>query len=569
MVDPFTTPISRWIWETRYRAAGEAGLPDTWRRVARAVAEAEADPERWEPAFFDALQGFGFLPAGRILAGAGRGAEVTLLNCFVMGELPDDLDGLLQALQDGARTMGQGGGVGYDFSTLSPAGSRQPSGRRGPGPLAAMRLWDAMCGLVSAAGARRGAMMATLRCDHPDIEAFIDAKADPRELRRFNVSVQVTDALLQAVQGDADWPLHFAGRVYRVVRARALWERILRATWSYAEPGVLFVDHVAAADNLAYVHRITATNPCGEIPMQPWGACDLGSLNLVSFVRDPFTAAARLDLAGMAARVPVAVRFLDSVLDVTAYPLPQQAEQARLTRRIGLGITGLGDALVMLGLPYDSEAARALAGEVMRTLAVAAYRASVDLAREKGPFPLLDLGRHLERPFLRRLPEDLRADIARDGLRNSHLLAIAPTGTISLLANNVSSGLEPPFAARYTRDVIGPDGPRTLELVAASCRVWEAQGRSGLPPAFVRSDQVSPEAQLAMQAALQRWVDNAVSKTIVVPEALPFDRFRDVYERAWALGLKGCTTWRPNPVTGSILAATTDACPDGCAAPER
>ena len=578
--DPFSMELSRHIWETRYRAAGEADIRASWLRVARAIAEAEAvERDIWADRFARLLDGFRFLPGGRILAGAGTGHRVTLFNCFVMGDIADDLVSIFEALKEGALTMQHGGGVGYDFSTLRPAGMvAAATGSIASGPVSFMHIWDAMCATMLSTGARRGAMMATLRCDHPDIETFVDAKRDPAVLRHFNLSVLVSDAFMAAVAADHDWPLLFplhAGaaqddttvlrrwsgstapvpcRVLRTLKARDLWHRILRSAYDTAEPGVLFVDTINRDNTLADRETLAATNPCGEIPLPPYGACDLGSLNLAAFVASPFATDARLDLDALGAAATLAVRFLDNVIDVSRYPLPAQAEQARRTRRIGLGITGLADALVLLGLRYDSEAARAQAARAMQTIRDAAYRASIDLAREKGPFSEFAAQPFLASGFCSRLPGGIRDAIARHGIRNSHVLAIAPAGTISLLANNCSSGIEPIFAAEAERRVLGTDGRyRTHPVTDHAWQLWRRQGRSGMPPALVEARQVDPLAHLQMQAALQPFVDNAISKTINVAADMPFDAFTDLYRQAHALGLKGCTLFRPNPVTGAIL----------------
>jgi len=578
--DPFSMELSRHIWETRYRAAGEADIRASWLRVARAIAEAEAvERDIWADRFARLLDGFRFLPGGRILAGAGTSHRVTLFNCFVMGDIADDLVSIFEALKEGALTMQHGGGVGYDFSTLRPAGMvAAATGSIASGPVSFMHIWDAMCATMLSTGARRGAMMATLRCDHPDIETFVDAKRDPAVLRHFNLSVLVSDAFMAAVAADHDWPLLFplhAGaaqddttvlrrwsgstapvpcRVLRTLKARDLWQRILRAAYDTAEPGVLFVDTINRDNTLADRETLAATNPCGEIPLPPYGACDLGSLNLAAFVAWPFATDACLDLDALGAAATLAVRFLDNVIDVSRYPLPAQAEQARRTRRIGLGITGLADALVLLGLRYDSEAARAQAARAMQTIRDAAYRASIDLAREKGPFSEFAAQPFLASGFCSRLPGGIRDAIARHGIRNSHVLAIAPAGTISLLANNCSSGIEPIFAAEAERRVLGTDGRyRTHPVTDHAWQLWRRQGRSGMPPALVEARQVDPLAHLQMQAALQPFVDNAISKTINVAADMPFDAFTDLYRQAHALGLKGCTLFRPNPVTGAIL----------------
>jgi ribonucleoside-diphosphate reductase alpha chain len=578
--DPFSMDISRHVWETRYRAPGESGIAASWQRVAHAIAQAAPrDREAWAGRFQGLLDGFRFLPGGRILAGAGTGHRVTLFNCFVMGEIADDLESIFEALKEGALTMQPGGGGGYDFSTLRPAGTvAAATGTIASGPVSFMRIWDAMCATMLSTGARRGAMMATLRCDHPDIEAFVDAKRDPAQLRHFNLSVQVSDAFMAAVARDADWPLVFplhageaavdsvverrwtgttapvACRVVRTLNARELWQRILRAAYDMAEPGVLFVDTINRENTLHDRETLSATNPCGEIPLPPYGACDLGSLNLTAFVRAPFSAGARLDLDALGDAATLAVRFLDDVIDVSRYPLPAQADEARHKRRVGLGVTGLADALAMLGLGYDGDAARALAAQAMQSVRDAAYRASVGLAREKGAFPGFERDAFLASGFATRLPAGLRDAIATHGLRNSHLLAVAPAGTISLLANNCSSGIEPVFTAVAERRVLGRDGAyRTHRVVDLALQRWQQAGNTGMPPALVEARQIDPLAHLAMQAALQPFVDNAISKTINVAADYPFDRFAHLYRQAHALGLKGCTVFRPNPVTGAIL----------------
>ena len=578
--EPFSMEISRHIWETRYRTAGEADIYATWKRVAQAIAAAEdSGGERWAERFYGLLEHFRFLPGGRILAGAGTGHRVTLFNCFVMGEIADDLVSIFEALKEGALTMQQGGGVGYDFSTLRPAGMvAAATGSIASGPVSFMRIWDAMCATMLSTGARRGAMMATLRCDHPDIETFVDAKRDPAVLRHFNLSVLVSDEFMAAVAEDRDWPLMFPlhpgesaegsmalrrwtgsaapvpCRVLRTVKARELWQRILRAAYDTAEPGVLFVDTINRENTLHDREALSATNPCGEIPLPPYGACDLGSLNLAAFVASPFAADARLDLEALADAAQLAVRFLDNVIDVSRYPLPEQAEQARKTRRIGLGITGLADALVLLGLNYDGAAARTLAAHAMQTVRDAAYRTSIALAREKGAFPDLERTAFLASGYGSRLPADIRDAIAVHGIRNSHLLAIAPAGTISLLANNISSGVEPIFAAAAERRVLGTDGSyRTHRVIDYAWQLWQQRGEAGMPPALIEARQIDPLAHLHMQAALQPLVDNAISKTINVAADIPFERFEDLYRQAHALGLKGCTVFRPNPVTGAIL----------------
>ena len=577
--------ISRHVWQTKYRFADrgmhENGLADTWRRISRALAAVEPkDAAIWADRFFNILQDFKFLPGGRIQAGAGTARKVTLFNCFVMGRIDDSIPGIFRALQEGAVTMQQGGGIGIDFSTLRPRDTRaKGAGSIASGPVSFMQVWDAMCGTILSTGTRRGAMMATLRCDHPDIGEFVAAKQQAGRLRRFNLSVQVTDAFMTAVRSDADWPLVFpaaafegegetvvrewpgsAGpvfcRVVRRVRARQLWDLILRSTYDYAEPGVLFIDRINQLNNLWYREQISATNPCGEVPLPPYGACDLGSLNLTRFVLSPFTPEARIDFGGLAETAQIAIRLLDNVIDASLFPFPQQAENAHGSRRIGLGITGLADALVMLGLTYGDGRSLAVAADVMRHICHTAYRVSINLAQEKAGFPYFERDKYLQGVFIRSLPDDIKNGIATHGIRNSHLIAIAPTGTISLLAGNVSSGLEPIFAASYVRKVLAEDGmPKEFVLTDYALALWRATtgAPTPAPDGFVTTADLSVSTHLAMQAALQPFVDNSISKTINVPENYPFDDFKRIYDLAYDMRLKGCTTFRPNPVTGVVL----------------
>ena len=929
-------PVSQRIWDLKYRfsdaSGADADLDATWWRVARALAAPERDPESWAGRFHAALTGFKFLPAGRVIAGAGTGRTVTLFNCFVMGAIPDDMSGIFENLREAALTMQQGGGIGHDFSTLRPQGAPvRGVGADASGPLSFMDVWDSMCRTIMSAGSRRGAMMATLRCDHPDIEAFVDAKRDPKRLRMFNLSVLVTDAFMKAVKDDADWDLVFGGRVFRTVRARDLWERIMRATYDVAEPGVIFIDRVNRRNNLQYCESIQATNPCvtadtivhtadgpravrdllgrpfiarvdgkdvasgpqgffrtgrkpvvrlrtaagygvrlttdhqvlrvrartrfaretewcaagdlapgdevvlhdhraapswegrgteaegyllglllgdgtlkqdkavlsawkparvangddapagvegvmhaaleaahtlphrvdftgwieiagrnewrlslgalrtlaegyglapgakrmtpaleetsaafhqgllrglfdadgsvqgsqdkgvsvrlsqshlptleavqrmllrlgivstiyrerrpaqarpmpdgkgglrlcdcaaqhelvisgeniavfaervgfadgdkalrlrivreghrrapnrerfvaavesvepdgeedvydvqvpgpnafdanglyvhncGEQPLPPYGACLLGSINLAALVSEPFTPQARLDMAALEELVPVAVRMLDNVIDVSRFPLPQQEKEARAKRRIGLGVTGLADALIFCGVRYGSPQAETLTREWLGAVQRLSYLASADIAAEKGSFPLYERNRYLAGETIRALPEDARTAIGRYGIRNALVNSIAPTGTISLLADNVSSGIEPVFAFSFVRHVLQPDGTKREEAVEDhAMRVWRRLRGNEPPPAdvFVDAQTLTPADHLAMQAAAQDYVDSSISKTINLPRDISFDAFKSVYEEAYASGCKGCTTYRPNDVTGAVL----------------
>ena len=506
----FAAPIAEQIWDMKYRLRDADGTPrdgsveDSWRRVARDLASVEADPAAWEDRFYAALEDFRFLPAGRILSGAGTGRSVTLFNCFVMGTIPDSMEGIFQSLKEAALTMQQGGGIGYDFSTIRPKGAPVTGvAADASGPLSFMDVWDAMCRTIMSAGSRRGAMMATMRCDHPDIEAFIAAKQDSARLRMFNLSVLVTDDFMAALKADGDWPLVFGGQVYRTLRARDLWDRIMRATYDYAEPGVIFIDRINAMNNLGYAETIAATNPCGEQPLPPYGACLLGSVNLARLVRDPFGPEAALDEDALAELVTVAVRMMDNVVDASRFPLPQQAAEARAKRRIGLGVTGLADALMMVGLRYGAPEAAAATRGWMRRIASAAYLASADLAREKGAFPLYDAEAFLASGFMQRMDEDVRAAIRTHGIRNALLTSVAPTGTISLYAGNVSSGIEPVFALSYTRKILQKDGTRSEEeVVDYAASLWrERMGDAPLPDWFVDAQTLDPLDHVAMQAA--------------------------------------------------------------------
>ena len=564
----FAAPIAEQIWDMKYRLKAADGavvdqtVEDTWRRIARALAAVEADPAVWEARFYAALEGFRFLPAGRITAGAGTGRSVTLFNCFVMGTIDDSLGGIFDGLKEAALTMQQGGGIGYDFSTIRPQGAAvQGVAADASGPLSFMDVWDAMCRTIMSAGSRRGAMMATMRCDHPDIEAFIAAKKDPARLRMFNLSVLVTDPFMAAVKADGPWDLVFKGRVYQTVKARDLWARIMRNTYDFAEPGVIFIDRINAANNLNYVETIAATNPCGEQPLPPYGACLLGSINLPTLVTGAFTKAASLDEAALADLVRVAVRMMDNTVDASRFPLEAQAQEARAKRRIGLGVTGLADALLMCGLRYGSDAAVAATDAWMRAIARSAYLGSVDLAREKGAFPLFDADRFLASGNMAAMDDDVRAAVAAHGIRNALLTSVAPTGTISLYAGNVSSGIEPVFAYAYSRKVLQKDGSRTEEeVVDYAVRLWrDMHGDADLPDYFVNAQTLPPLDHVKMQAAAQRWVDSSISKTINCPEDISFDDFQQVYMAAWDQGCKGCTTYRPNAVTGSVLTVSEKA----------
>ena len=555
--------ISQQIWDMKYRLKDADGTPvdktieETWGRIAKALAQVEKDPALWEARFADALADFKFLPAGRIISGAGTDRRVTMFNCFVMGDIPDDMAGIFEHLKEAALTMQQGGGIGYDFSTLRPKGAPVKGvGADASGPLSFMDVWDAMCRTIMSAGSRRGAMMATMRCDHPDIEAFIDAKHEAGRLRMFNLSVLITDPFMEAVKHDQAWELVFGGVVYKSLPARALWDKIMHATYAYAEPGVIFIDRINRLNNLHYCETIHATNPCGEQPLPPYGVCLLGSVNLAKLVSDPFEAKARLDMDKLRDLVRVAVRMMDNVIDVSRFPLDRHENEAKSKRRIGLGVTGLADALILCNARYGGKDALRLTEEWMGAVRREAYLASVELAQEKGAFPLYEKEPYLAGETIQALDADVQAAIAEHGIRNALLTSIAPTGTISLFADNVSSGLEPVFSFTYTRAVLQKDGTRREEEVSDyAYRLFRLlRGENApLPPAFVDAQRLNPTEHVVMQAAVQKYIDSSISKTINVPESISFEDFRHVYEQAYASGCKGCTTYRPNDITGSVL----------------
>ncbi|OUS38892.1 ribonucleoside-diphosphate reductase, adenosylcobalamin-dependent [Rhodobacterales bacterium 56_14_T64] len=558
----FAAPIAAQIWDMKYRFKEANGTPidvtveDSWRRIARDLAKVEKDPAAWEDKFYAALEDFKYLPAGRITAGAGTARQVTLFNCFVMGTVPDSMSGIFDMLKEAALTMQQGGGIGYDFSTIRPRGADVKGvAADASGPLSFMDVWDSMCRTIMSAGSRRGAMMATMRCDHPDIEHFITAKSDSARLRMFNMSVLITDDFMDAVKADGSWDLVFDGRVYQTVQALDLWNKIMQATYDFAEPGVIFIDRINKANNLSYIENISATNPCGEQPLPPYGACLLGSINMARLVSQPFETGAAMDEAMMIDLVATAVRMMDNVVDVSKFPLPQQQAEAMAKRRIGLGVTGLADALLMVGLRYGSDAAARQTEAWLKAIARAAYLASVDLAKEKGAFPLFDAEPYLASGTMMAMDEDVRDAVRENGIRNALLTSIAPTGTISLYAGNVSSGIEPVFAYAYTRKVLQKDGSRTEEeVVDYAVQMWRDKfGDKELPDYFVNAQTLAPSEHVKMQAAAQKWVDSSISKTINCPEDISFDEFKQVYMQAWDQGCKGCTTYRPNDVTGSVL----------------
>ena len=562
------TDIAKKIWSEKYQFKLPDGRPidetldDTWRRVARTLAAPEKEPPLAELKFYEALNGARFLPAGRIISGAGTERSVTLFNCFVMGEIADDMSGIFSGLREAALTMQQGGGIGYDFSTLRPKGAPVLGvGADASGPLSFMNVWDSMCRTIMSAGSRRGAMMATLRCDHPDIEEFIEAKRDPILLRMFNLSVLITDKFMEAVRNNNSWDLLFNEKIFKTISARELWNKIMHSTYEFAEPGVIFIDRINNLNNLSYCEQISATNPCGEQPLPPYGACLLGSINLAKLVKQPFEADAYIDSKELSELVRTSVRMLDNVIDISRFPLPEQQEEAHKKRRIGLGVTGLADALIMCGVRYGSSEAVDLTETWMKNLRDTAYRESTQLAREKGAFQLFDAEAYMKGPNIKILPKDIQEDIKEFGIRNALLTSIAPTGTISLLADNVSSGVEPVFAFNYERTVLRPDGSKSIEPVhdyAYQIYLNLKGDTKSLPGAFVNAHSLRPEDHLVMQSTVQKYIDSSISKTINCPENISFEDFENIYQQAYDLGCKGCTTYRPNKITGSVLSTNSN-----------
>jgi len=584
---PLKTSISEHVWRTRYRWSEgghmqEPSIEATWDRVALAVSGAEAyHHNEWRERFRAILTDFRFLPGGRILASAGTSRRATLFNCFVMGPIEDSLQGIFNALREAMVTLQAGGGVGIDFSTLRPVGAlAAASGSVASGPVSFMAVWEAACTVLESANLRRGAMMATLRCDHPDIESFIDAKLSGAALAHFNLSVLLSDDFMRAVDEDGPWPLVFplgeqsipasaevcerewSGAttpqlclVYRRIPARVLWDKLLAAEHASAEPGVLFIDRINRANNLWYCEHLSSTNPCGEVPLPPFGACNLGSINLSRFVQHPFSKHPKFDFGSLAAVASVATRFLDNVHDISLFPLKAQEKAGGASRRIGLGITGLADLFAMLGLRYGAPASVALTGEIMGLIRDTAYRTSVGLAQEKGAFPEFDKIRFGASPFVLDLSHEIQDAIAQHGIRNSHLLAVAPTGSVSLLANNTSSGLEPVLAFKAVRHVRGADGQMIpFEVEDAACQHYRSlMGQTAaLPAHFVQAVDVSPEDQLQVMATAQTCVDNAISKTVRLPRNATVQEHGVVLRRAWALGLKGCAVYREGSRRGVI-----------------
>ncbi len=553
--------IVQYIWSKKYcYAEKDKSLKDTIYRVANAVAQAESVPEEWLPVFTQLMDVF--LPGGRVLNSLGTSrVKTTAMNCFVSQAIPDSMDGIFSTIHKAALTMQAGGGIGFDWSTLRPKGSHVKGvGSNSSGPVSFMRVADSMCSTISSAGHRRGAMMAVMRVDHPDIEDFITCKrgSENSVLTNFNLSVAVTNAFMNAVKENRDWSLVFEGKAYKTMPARVLWDMILSQTYDYAEPGVIFLDRVNRLNNLFYCEEIRATNPCGEQPLPPNGACNLGSLNLTKFIVSPFNSP-YFDYVSFENAITTAVRFLDNIIDVARLPLQEQAIEVKNKRRIGLGITGLGNAIWMLGMDYGSSESVSFCNNIAHFMRDAAYRASINLAKEKGHFPLFDAEQYLAGDFIKKLPDDIREDIKRHGIRNSHLLTIAPTGTTSLLWGNISSGVEPIFALSVERTIKEGDGKeKKVVLDDYAYRIWKQLYGNGRDPGVLTSAQIPAKGHIDVMAAFQEYFDASISKTITFDPNTSFEDFRDTYMYAYEKGLKGCTVFRESGKISGVIKKKSD-----------
>jgi ribonucleoside-diphosphate reductase alpha chain len=558
MIRNMTGPTELFSQQThadKYRGPNE-DFGEAMSRIAGAV----KDDEDHYHKFREALLEMRFLPPGRVQAAMGAAKRVTAFNCFVMGNIQDNFvgrDGIMQRATEAAQTMRMGGGVGYDFSRLRPRGDVISTLQSASsGPVSFMKIFDSVCHCTASSGNRRGAQMAVLRVDHPDIEEFIHCKRNTNELTGFNISVGVTDEFMEAVLRDDDFELVWGGRVYKTVRAKAIWEQIMRGTWDWAEPGVLFIDAINRMNNLYYCETIEATNPCGEQPLPPYGACLLGSFNLPKYVQIDRTGVPKFMFKYLKDDIPHVLRAIDNVIDRSEYPMDDQRDEAKSKRRIGIGVTGLANALEILGHPYGSEGFVSMQDKIMRLIRDDLYMSSALLAKEKGSFPLLDKKKYLAGSFIKTLPEPVRAAIRKHGIRNSHLTSIAPTGTISLCADNVSSGVEPVYSHSVQRVVQTLDGPITVDLTDYAVSEWDVKGKT--------TAEVTVDEHLAVLLKASELVDSAVSKTCNIGDDVSWDDFQEVYFRAWRGGAKGCTTFRAAGKRMGIMKATKPSEESSC-----
>jgi len=535
-------PISEQIHKEKYRSEGE-----TFHEAMTRVAEALKDDEIHFEQFRSILDNQRFLPAGRVQSAMGAPRTVTPYNCFVSGTIEDSMEGIMDAAKEAAKTMQLGGGIGYDFSTLRPHGALIKSlDSRSSGPLSFMAIFDSVCHTIASAGHRRGAQMGVLRVDHPDIEKYIRAKNNSTDLTGFNISVGVTDAFMEAVKTNSQFDLVFEDRVYSTVNARALWDDILRSTWDWAEPGILFIDRINRKNNLHYCENIVATNPCGEQPLPPYGACLLGSFNLTKYIVQ-HDGKYVFNMNMLKTDIPYVVRAMDNVVDRATYPLPQQEKQAKDTRRMGLGVTGVANAIEALGFDYGSDEFIRVFEDIMGTIRDICYETSVELAKEKGAFPLFKK-EYLDSEFAQTLPAKIRKSIAKHGIRNSHLLSVAPTGTISLSADNVSSGIEPVFSHFYDRTIQTFDGPTIERVDDYGYREFGIKGKT--------ADELSVFDHVRVLNVASRYVDSACSKTCNVGDDVTWEQFKKVYMDAYEGGSSGCTTFRASGKRYGILNAS-------------
>jgi ribonucleoside-diphosphate reductase alpha chain len=557
--------VSEYIWRDKYKSPEDVSVEDSFRRTASFIGRTEDEVSQ----FMELLSSRCFVPGGRIFSNAGTGrARATLGNCFFTDTVKDSMDGIFSLLRESALIMQAGGGIGVDFSGLRPKGAPvKGTGSLSSGPVSFAHMWDSMCQTIESAGSRRGAQMGVMRVDHPDIDLFIGSKKKDEmganALQAFNLSVLVTDPFMDAVKNDLDWNLVFNGKVYRTVKARDLWDRIMKSNYNDWEPGVLFIDRLNSANNLYYCQTIAGCNPCGEQPLAPWETCNLGSFVLPSFIKgDPFLEYTQFDFEKLAAAVRTAVLFMDNVIDLNYYPLEQIKEQAMASRKVGLGVMGLTDALSMMTKKYASDEGRELAGKIMACIRDAAYSASVEIAKTKGAFPNFDTDKYLQAPFIKRLPEEIQEGIHKHGIRNSHLLTVAPTGTTSMFSGNVSSGVEPFFGADYKRSIrLGSDGGKVLfEMSPYAVELYRKNYGQVLPD-FLRENiatLIPYRDHILMQSTAQRFIDSAISKTINFPESVSYEDFKEAYVFAYEAGCKGCTTYRPNSGKHGII-KTADA----------